>query len=231
MTVTQIFRLTYFEDVEIIGSKIENSAATYLILLAPGGIGKNIKIDGLEYTKKDATATWFINKDATFTLTGDNIEGVNFVEGLNSNSIFNYKNVKTIIGNTNLNPISRQGESLIYVDNSLANDNINARYRIKLQKDSNNSGWTDVMLIKIGNTASKPATPYRGQLYNNTDTNIIEVWSGTQWQRMFTQSSNVANITTADATDLATALTLVNELKAKLNAKLTADRNSGQQAT
>ena len=45
------------------------------------------------------------------------------------------------------------------------------------------------------------------------------------------QSVNTTNISTPDATDLATALTLVNELKAKLNAKLTADRNSGQQAT
>lgn len=45
------------------------------------------------------------------------------------------------------------------------------------------------------------------------------------------QSVAVANTTTADATDLATALVLINELKVKLNAKLTADRNSGQQAT
>lgn len=46
-----------------------------------------------------------------------------------------------------------------------------------------------------------------------------------------TKSSAVANVSSVNATDLATALTLVNELKAKLNAKLTADRDSGQQAT
>lgn len=45
------------------------------------------------------------------------------------------------------------------------------------------------------------------------------------------QSVNVTDITTADATDLSTALVLVNELKSKLNAKLSADRTSGQQAT
>ncbi len=44
------------------------------------------------------------------------------------------------------------------------------------------------------------------------------------------QSTAVANVASVDATDLATALTLINELKSKLNAKLTADRNSGQQA-
>ena len=43
------------------------------------------------------------------------------------------------------------------------------------------------------------------------------------------QSENVTNITTQDATDLTSALILINELKAKLNEKLTSDRNSGQQ--
>ena len=43
------------------------------------------------------------------------------------------------------------------------------------------------------------------------------------------QSEGVANITTQDATDLASALILINELKLKLNQKLTSDRNSGQQ--
>lgn len=46
-----------------------------------------------------------------------------------------------------------------------------------------------------------------------------------------TKSNNVTDVTASNATDLDTALTLVNELKAKLNAKLQADRNSGQQAT
>ena len=45
------------------------------------------------------------------------------------------------------------------------------------------------------------------------------------------QSTRVEDVSTADATDLASALTLVNELKAKFNEKLTTDRNSGQQVT
>lgn len=45
------------------------------------------------------------------------------------------------------------------------------------------------------------------------------------------QSVDVENITTQNATDLASALVLINELKAKLNAKLNADRDSGQQYT
>ncbi|WP_312900193.1 hypothetical protein [Chryseobacterium taichungense] len=44
------------------------------------------------------------------------------------------------------------------------------------------------------------------------------------------QSSAISDSTEANATDLATAITLVNDLKAKLNAKLAADRTSGQQA-
>lgn len=44
-------------------------------------------------------------------------------------------------------------------------------------------------------------------------------------------SAAVADVTTADAIDEATAITLVNELKAKINAMLASDRASGQRAT
>lgn len=64
-----------------------------------------------------------------------------------------------------------------------------------------------------------------GQLRNGSNVSSANIYG------LVKQSNSVVNISTADATDLATALTLVNELKAKLNAKLTADRNSGQQAT
>ena len=54
---------------------------------------------------------------------------------------------------------------------------------------------------------------------------------GTTYIPTYVKSNAVASISTSDATDLASALTLINELKAKLNSKLQADRNSGQQAT
>lgn len=44
------------------------------------------------------------------------------------------------------------------------------------------------------------------------------------------QSGTVANVISQNATDLPTALTLVNELKAQFNLKLASDRDSGQQA-
>lgn len=44
------------------------------------------------------------------------------------------------------------------------------------------------------------------------------------------QSGTVANVISQNATDLPTALTLVNELKAQFNLKLASDRESGQQA-
>lgn len=62
------------------------------------------------------------------------------------------------------------------------------------------------------------------------ETNDIEFLGDTNVLKA-TKSINVTNITTADATDLASALILINELKAKLNAKLQADRDSGQQST
>lgn len=70
-------------------------------------------------------------------------------------------------------------------------------------------------------------------VYNTTNSKILG-WrfNGTIWVEIIelSQSMAVENISIVNATDLATAITLVNELKAKLNSKLDADRNSGQQA-
>lgn len=63
-------------------------------------------------------------------------------------------------------------------------------------------------------------------------TRIVSIGLASNLYYGFTKISNpVENIETSDATDLETALILVNELKAQLNAKLEADRSSGQQAT
>ncbi|WP_286883429.1 MULTISPECIES: glycosyl hydrolase family 28-related protein [Sphingobacterium] len=48
---------------------------------------------------------------------------------------------------------------------------------------------------------------------------------------VFNQSAAVEDSTLPDATDLATAIALVNDLKSRLNAKLLVDRNSKQQST
>lgn len=68
---------------------------------------------------------------------------------------------------------------------------------------------------------------------NNSSLNMVGwIYLNNVWNDIpkLIKSNAVANVSSVDATDLASALTLVNELKAKLNAKLTADRNSGQQA-
>ena len=101
----------------------------------------------------------------------------------------------------------------------------------------------NVYPIMIGTTAQRPVTNNAvGKMYYNTSINAYEVYNGTNWVKFINdattldsgvvkKSASVNDVSSVDATDLATALTLVNELKAKLNAKLTADRNSGQQAT
>lgn len=77
-------------------------------------------------------------------------------------------------------------------------------------------------LFPVGNNSGKT---WKRQATDNT----FENWSA--WQEStIVKSVSVSDATSANATDLATAITLVNELKTKLNAKLTADRNSGQQA-
>lgn len=87
---------------------------------------------------------------------------------------------------------------------------------------------------KSGTTAQRPILNANDLGFNFFDTTLNKevIWNGTLWiEPLTTKSTAVANVTTADATDLDTALVLINELKAKLNAKLAADRASGQQTT
>lgn len=82
-----------------------------------------------------------------------------------------------------------------------------------------------------GTTANIPTYNLEiGRIYYDETLNRPVFWNGTLWVDGYTKSSNVLDVSSPQATDLATALTLVNELKAKLNAKLQADRDSGQQA-
>lgn len=58
------------------------------------------------------------------------------------------------------------------------------------------------------------------------------MYNGSVWMEIpkISKSNPVSDVTTADATDLTTALALVNNLKTAFNAKLQADRNSNQQS-
>lgn len=95
-----------------------------------------------------------------------------------------------------------------------------------------------------GTTAERPSgtTVYVGMLYDNTTTGVLEEYNGTAWvsktpnatttvKGVVNQSSKVDDVSSPNATDLATAITLINELKTKLNSKLSVDRASGQQST
>ena len=106
---------------------------------------------------------------------------------------------------------------------SLPVDTTNSLSNIRIRLDNLN-GYNVVV-----------STGASSRTFNKNNTNIYMFKSETYYQfegvySDMVSSSNVENVTSADATDLTTALTLVNELKSKLNAKLTADRNSGQQA-
>lgn len=75
-----------------------------------------------------------------------------------------------------------------------------------------------------------------GNIINKKDNHSLREYSfnsptTSRYLPIIKQSLNVDDITAENATDLDSAITLLNELKSKLNAKLTADRNSGQQAT
>lgn len=81
-----------------------------------------------------------------------------------------------------------------------------------------------------------------GQWYVSTNTNMLSIWDGTTWrdsvglsttttQGTVLKSAAVASAVKQDATDLASAIQLVNELKSVLNAKISADIASGQQSS
>lgn len=65
----------------------------------------------------------------------------------------------------------------------------------------------------------------------NTGWINIKANATTTVKGLVNQSAKVDDVASPNATDLATAITLINELKTKLNAKLSADRTSGQQST
>lgn len=82
------------------------------------------------------------------------------------------------------------------------------------------------------NGCSKPSEIIENNYISETREVILNAGDATPTEKgVVNQSIAVADVASPDATDLDTALALVNELKAKLNAKLEADRTSGQQAT
>lgn len=230
LSATQIFRIYHFDTLLIKNPIIVNSASSHLIQFSTDGTGNNFYITGLRYRKLNATATWFINSLTNFTMSGDYVIGDNIYGSLNTDiKTVSSKLPKTLLGNSNLNPSSESGDLMLYSDTT--QNDLNARLRVQTFPNTSNGGWQDIPLVKIGATATKPSTPWRGALFNDSTLNTIQMWSGVAWLRMFAPSAAVANVTSANATDLATAVTLVNELKDKLNQKLTNDRASGQQAT
>ena len=91
---------------------------------------------------------------------------------------------------------------------------------------------------KIGwySTERPTTTTYEAGTFviNSTNSKIFGWrYNGVGWIDIieFSQTTSISNASSPNATDLASAITLINELKSQFNAKLTADRNSGQQAT
>ncbi|WP_333578095.1 right-handed parallel beta-helix repeat-containing protein [Sphingobacterium sp.] len=100
---------------------------------------------------------------------------------------------------------------------------------------------SDLNKITMGTTQQRPSVTTIGYSYYDTSLDIFVWWNGESWDKgsrsatlntegNMKQSVPIADVTLNDAVNLETALILVNELKQKLNNKLSADRNSGQQA-
>ena len=225
--------LRNYEDIYIYSNDIfkNNYYGVAVVTTGQQQVSKNVYIENNKIVDNSV-----INPNKYDAIRIDNLDANYGIENIyiNYNIIYNSNATKS-----QRYGISKSGNSLIknvkLIQNEITNMGITSvTGSFNLHIDSNN--YTKKTIGTIAPTSNN-----LGDLYYQTVNNQLRFYNGNEWvdiMRMATQnlsgnvlqSKNVANITTSDATDLATALVLVNELKAKLNAKLTADRNSGQQA-
>ena len=65
---------------------------------------------------------------------------------------------------------------------------------------------TGAIRVPAGNTATRPTSPVLGQTRHNTDTNILETWTGTQWQNSAGEFDAVSE---AEMDDLSLMMSLI----------------------
>ena len=65
---------------------------------------------------------------------------------------------------------------------------------------------TGAIKVPAGNTAERPTSPVLGQTRHNTDTNILETWTGTQWQNSAGEFDAVSE---AEMDDLSLMMSLI----------------------
>lgn len=184
------------------------------------GCVQNLYIDGMK-SEKD-----IINNYIFFTTTDFASESNVFINNLNFNNTSQSAWSDFIV--------KAAGHVVNY--KKLTNSFFKNRMGVVFEYEAN------VYPVASGTTAQRPTLNNNlGKLYYNSTLGVYEVFNGTNWVKFINdatvtetgiikKSAAVPDVTSANARDLATALTLVNELKDKLNSKLTVDRNSGQQA-
>lgn len=126
------------------------------------------------------------------------------------------------------------GNNLLNADNTIKLQ-VNDCYKITTFK-SNDVIYTyvdrlDIFGFYVGNTVNRPTAVNKGVQYYDLNLNKLVIYNGTAWDIIPTQSSAVNNATTSTATTLEDVVSDLNNLVNVVNAKLAADRVSGQQAT
>lgn len=238
--------LNNFEN--ITNSSTTDSTALILLGISSTTVpSKNINIYGNKFKNCSIKNAIYVSSIfSSGTIYGNTFESI---KG-NSGRVIYFQNSKATLkvysnvfkNNTNVvYNISESSENVIIEDSNIyeGNNILTSGY---LTNNKNKLKFGDVSL-KI-KSASNSLPDMNGVNYdindevlNRTPINGILKWicttGGTSsvWKpiTLIEKSIAVANVATADATDLATALVLINELKKKLNDKLTADRASGQQ--
>ena len=233
------------DTVHIIDNKFYNPVNYCIMLMNTPSVKKNIFIKGNTFigsnpknddTAKASDSSYIYNRSES-KVEGLFIESNTFIPKgeLKQMYCFVSGNLGTPTSLVFRNNFMKDASTTAVRQSSFTIENLNLKADFKLV-DGNILENGAILSEKYSNYGSPEGVVYgvKGCIYSDlTNGDTYKKTSlytlNTGWIKMI--SSAVSDVTTANATDLATALTLVNELKAKLNSKLTADRNSGQQAT
>jgi|SRR5699024_5160888 len=188
-----------------------------------------------------------VNTPMTWSFVGNTFENYTRQStfGIIRNSLASLTNVKLVIDGNNL--IGCTNAVLAYVADTPDVTIINNRditksgVRIRFTETATPKLVANNDFIKEEGTVSdRPALNYRyvGQKFYLTTTNSQQRWNGSSWEQinqpspasttsagLMKKSTAISDITTADATDEATAIALANALKTKVQEILTKFRS------
>jgi hypothetical protein len=246
-------RLSYANGVKISNNRFTDASTSSIIDISGGTDLKNVSILGNTFENVNHSAKYYLHygysPENVVDLDSFYIGGNSVVGDLISNLKINRNGAPSVHKRTDIvySGNADFGDISVFSPQSVAevNRSINSRVLVALKSDSSDSNvlWRDLQLVKIAQTGNLPSSnAVNGEMIFDTTVERPKWFFNGGWRDLLIPSSPanygrvkqsiaVNNVSSPDASDLPTALTLINEIKIKFNGKLKADRDSGQQST